>query len=652
MKCSSAKWVGLTGCVIAGFAARASIAAPIEITAPDAALIAAVDTQTTNVNELTAFGDFEGWYPNLYPDYKWARETVAVGTNGLFQLNYVVLDRHNHIQDELSVLLFRPGFQSGVQTGPQQRRDARRSPALRGSRPSASAEVVRTIEEVLEGAQLFEASRPLYAIHGDAESISLVSRFPGRGPGSPIQRVRIFLERAGRGTFDIVMEHAPYLWDITRASSERVVLADNASLFQLEYWDRASGTWEAQSRTTLLPSMVRVTVGTGKINRKWETPQELTSRIVALPSLGVPAALQAGRGLGPGGQGRTNRPPHRVGPERNRPPNAGLSEPRSLQHAAISESGPGARISRPGVDKLRSDHGRPGRERDLALKTKLSWLGRSGVELAKAILTADLLGSGQFDSLAERWAGGPGIENAGALLPQDLSLGSGRVSARLTDHERRFNINIAGVPILQQAVALLGVDPGRHGEVMDSIADWIDPDGDPKTQGAESNYYLQLSPPYFAKNGPLDDISELLAVKGIAPEMYDGPQWQDGLGMVDLFTTISSRTMNINTASGTTLQLFPPIDSNVAAAIIQRRAGPDSIDGTQDDTPFRNVQEVGSIPGLPPPVLQQILPYVGVRSLVFEARIEAEIDGVVQRFVAILARNNVQNLAVFSFYAE
>jgi type II secretory pathway component PulK len=655
MKCASAKWVGLTGCVIAGFAACASIAAPIKITPPDAALIAAVDAQTTNVNELTVFGDFEGWCPNLYADYKWARETVAVSTNGLFQLNYVVLDRHGRIQDELSVLLFRPGFQNGVQTGPQQRRDARHGPALRGSRSSASAEVVRAIEEVLEGAQLFQASIPLYAIHGDAESISLVSSLPGRYPGSQIQRVRIFLERAGRGTYDVVMEHAPLLWDITRVSPERVVLAENASLFHLEYWYRAGGTWEAQSRTNLLPSMVRVTVGTGKTSRKWETPQELTSRIVAVPSVGVPVPLQGGGGLGPGGQGWTNRPPGRVGPERNRPPDAALPERRSfMNNAAIADSGLGARISKPVVDKLRSDHGRPGRERDIALKTKLSWLGRSGVELAKAILSADLSGpSAQEDSLKERWAGGSGIDgDIGVVLPQDISLGTGRVSVHLTDHERRFNINIAGAPILQQAVTLLGVHPGRHGEVMDSIADWIDPDGDPKTQGAESNYYRQLSPPYFAKNGPTDDISELLMVKGITPEIYYGPQRGEGAGLVGLFTSVSSRTMNINTTSRTTLQLLPPIDANIAAAIIQRRAGPDGIDGTQDDTPFRNVQELSSIPGMPPPVLQQIQPYVGVRSIVFEARIEAEIDGVVQRFVAILVRNNVQNLVVLSFYAE
>ncbi len=644
--------------MIVALAAYAAIAAPVKITPPDAALVAAVDTQNTNVSEMTAFGDFEAWYPNLYRDYKWARETVAISSNGLFQANYVVLDRHNRIQDELSVLRFRPGFQSAVQTGPQQWRDARRRPASQDSRSSVSTEVVRAIEEVLEGAQLFEASIPLYAIHGDAESISLVSRLPGRYPGLPIRRVRIFLERAGRGTFDVVMEHAPLLWDITRVSPERAVLAENVSLFHLEYWDRVSGTWEAESKTNVLPSMVRVTVGTGKTNRKWETPHELTSRVVALPSIGVPAALLGAAGpRGPGGQG-TNRPPDdgrrgRPNPPSTRPDPRQRDRQSVVQESAISDVASGARISGQVVNVSGDAYryrGKPNGD----LETKLSWLGRSGVELAKAILSADLVGpSAQTDSLADRWAGGLGTDgDTGALLPPELSLGPGRVSVRLTDHERRFNINIGGVPILQQAVTLVGVHPDRHGVVIESILDWIDRDSDSKTQGAESNYYLQLSPPYFAKNGSMADLSELLLVKGITPEVYYGPQRTNSVGLVDLFTTVSSRTMNINTASETTLQLLPPVDVNVAAAIIQRRAGPDGIDGTQDDTPFRNPQELGSIPGMPPPVLQQIIFYVGVRSVVFEARIEAEMDGVVQRFVAILARNNVRDILVLSFYTE
>jgi len=646
--------------MLGALAAYTSVAAPVKITAPDAALIAAVDTQDTNVSEAIVFGDFEAWYPNLYPDYKWTRETVSVSTNGLFQMNYVVLDWHNRIQDELNVLLFRPSFEDGLPAGPQpwRWRGVRHRPASRDSRPSASTKVVRAIEEVLEGAQSFHTNILLYGIHGNADSISLVSRLPhtvtSRSADSAMERVSVFLERAGRGTFDIVMEHTPYLRDTTRVPPERVVLAEDVSLFQLEYWDQATATWEEWTKTNLLPAMVRITVGVGQMHRKWESPHELTSRIVALPSVGVPANLH----VAPPVDGGTNRPPNDG--RRGRPnapstrPDSGQRDRQSFPHeTAISDFGRGNRTLGQVVYERRADY----QHRDklnCALETKLSWLGRSGVELAKAILAADLSGpSGQSDSLAERWAGGPGADNdAGALLPQDLSLGTGRVSVRLTDHERRFNINIAGTPILQQAVTLLAVDPRRHGEVIDSILDWIDRDGDSKTQGAESDYYLQLSPPYFAKNGPVDDLSELLLVKGITPEMYYGPQRPDGVGMVELFTAVSSRAININTASETTLQLLPPIDANVAAAIIQRRAGPDSVDGTQDDTPFRNPQELGSIPGLPPPVLQQIQLYVTVRSMVFEARVEAEIDGVVQRFVAILARNNTRTIAVLSFYAE
>ena len=42
--------------------------------------------------------------------------------------------------------------------------------------------------------------------------------------------------------------------------------------------------------------------------------------------------------------------------------------------------------------------------------------------------------------------------------------------------------------------------------------------------GAESDYYQSLDPPYYAKNGPIDELSELLLIKGIrdAPELYWG----------------------------------------------------------------------------------------------------------------------------------
>jgi type II secretory pathway component PulK len=59
-------------------------------------------------------------------------------------------------------------------------------------------------------------------------------------------------------------------------------------------------------------------------------------------------------------------------------------------------------------------------------------------------------------------------------------------------------------------------------DIINSILDWLDPDDTPRENGAESDYYQTLSPPYNAKNGPLDSIDELLLVKGINAQMLYG----------------------------------------------------------------------------------------------------------------------------------
>src|SRR5205085_6436086 len=91
--------------------------------------------------------------------------------------------------------------------------------------------------------------------------------------------------------------------------------------------------------------------------------------------------------------------------------------------------------------------------------------------------------------------------------------------------------------------------------------------------------------------------------------MFDEPTY--AVGLVDVFTPISSKLVNINTASATVLQVFPFIDEHWAQAIISGpggRAGPDGTDGTADDMPFRAVGELQRC-GLPPEVVQQMTPY-------------------------------------------
>lgn len=320
--------------------------------------------------------------------------------------------------------------------------------------------------------------------------------------------------------------------------------------------------------------------------------------------------------------------------------------------------------------------------RNAASESDLLWLGRSGVELARYVLGEQLaLGCEPYDALNQVWAGGPGglcTSNsplAGIQLT-DVPLGPGRFSVRIVDLERKFNINVADELILQQAFILMGVDPGEFPALVSAILDWMDPDDDIHLSGAESDYYQTLHPPYFAKNRPLEDLSELLLVRGITPEIYWGPAATNAIagryvprsdflgvvrslltppvGLVDLFTPISSGKLNINTASISALQLVPFIDEGRAARIITLRAGYDGVEGTEDDTPAGSpglsLLDMLVSAGLSPAEATAATRYLDQRSRTFEVTVEAESNGVKRTFVAILGRNNPRDVQILSFY--
>ena len=64
--------------------------------------------------------------------------------------------------------------------------------------------------------------------------------------------------------------------------------------------------------------------------------------------------------------------------------------------------------------------------------------------------------------------------------------------------------------------------PNMTADIADAIVDYLDADDTARTAGAESSYYAGLSPPYQAKNGPLNSVDELLLVKGVTPQLLFG----------------------------------------------------------------------------------------------------------------------------------
>jgi general secretion pathway protein K len=93
---------------------------------------------------------------------------------------------------------------------------------------------------------------------------------------------------------------------------------------------------------------------------------------------------------------------------------------------------------------------------------------------------------------------------------------------RLVDESGKININRVNDETLRRIFTNLGLDEARRDILVDSIMDWRDADDLHRTNGAENDYYASLSPPYSAKNGPLDTVEDLLWIKGMTPELFFG----------------------------------------------------------------------------------------------------------------------------------
>jgi type II secretory pathway component PulK len=175
-----------------------------------------------------------------------------------------------------------------------------------------------------------------------------------------------------------------------------------------------------------------------------------------------------------------------------------------------------------------------------------------------------------------------------------------------------------------------------------------------------------LNPAYVAKNGPIDDISELLLIKGVTPDIYWGPSFtnhaasgpqpvQPGLsgpspgisaapvGLKDIFTPISNGKINLNTASVTALQMIPGIDQTMAEHIVQMRAeAPIGQHGAQD---LINI-------GLSQGATQSLSQYCDTRSSTFEVQVDVEVGLSKRRYFALLKRNGPRDVQILTMCWE
>jgi general secretion pathway protein K len=139
----------------------------------------------------------------------------------------------------------------------------------------------------------------------------------------------------------------------------------------------------------------------------------------------------------------------------------------------------------------------------------------------------------------------------------DYQFPSGVAHVEILPEAGKLNINGVSVEMLYKLVLALGVEPGRAREIALAIDDWRKP-------AAENSpfdmYYLAQTPSFRAPHTSVQEIEELLQVKGITPEIFYGtylPAAQGGgsrlvarPGLADCLTVYGPDSqVDVNTAS-------------------------------------------------------------------------------------------------------
>jgi general secretion pathway protein K len=160
---------------------------------------------------------------------------------------------------------------------------------------------------------------------------------------------------------------------------------------------------------------------------------------------------------------------------------------------------------------------------------------RGAEELAAVALQSDydqdVENQLQRDDLTEFWAQ--------QSQPYPLDDGALLTAAPLEDLQGRFNLNWLQDRVngndtskrftgaqqqfirLLQALEDLELSEYEATAITNAVSDWLDSDSETVGDGAEDDYYGSMTPAYRTANAPMGSASELRAISGITPEIYN-----------------------------------------------------------------------------------------------------------------------------------
>jgi len=164
----------------------------------------------------------------------------------------------------------------------------------------------------------------------------------------------------------------------------------------------------------------------------------------------------------------------------------------------------------------------------------------------------------------------------------DYIFPSGNVHVEIVPENSKLDVNFAPVPEIARLALALGVEPGRAEELAVAIDDWRRP---PSQVSLFDEYYLSLTPSFRARHASLQEIEELLLVKGVTRDLYygtyvpsaagDGPRLTAQGGLADCLSVYGGKdAVNANTAPPAVLAAVGVNPYAINALVERRRLGP------------------------------------------------------------------------------
>lgn len=225
----------------------------------------------------------------------------------------------------------------------------------------------------------------------------------------------------------------------------------------------------------------------------------------------------------------------------------------------------------------------------------------------------------------------PAVNPGSPNLSGELD-GGAKYEARITGEGGRLNINwlVAGedpnkLDILKRFLEAKGIDLNERDSMVDALVDWVSPN--------TGLHHLNAPPEtddYHPAHALLTRIDELKKVAGWG-DYTKRPNWDDD------FTLNSSGPVDLAWASRDVLLSLPGLTPDMVDGFLQKRQGPDGIDGTEDDMQFRGIDEARAALGLNEDQFRQMQAYVSFKDPVLRV-VSVGTSGKAQRTVQMVFR--------------